>query len=425
MTHQIPFDINNQRVHEPWEDSSHAVYAPREDSNQWVHQPWEDSNHAVHEPWEDSNQWVHQPWEDSNHAVYEPWEDSNHAVYEPWEDSNRAVHEPWEYSNHVDPRLVSTKNDESPAPSQEPTRQELSTVTNGLRRPLDASPTLGTTLWQFAREAYQTREDVFPENRVRLFTREMSGSDSSQGRARDIVVRGLNSIGGPCEPIGNKFKTITCAVKVGDNPPIGNPFSFRDSLTFSSDVREKDMPCFRLTFKRFPAINSSSASRQRARAFARDGSSVLADVPGQASSLGSAASAQYREPLFPNIIVRWYTHTDAGPRNMLHGLSYTRVMPSPGDLCGDAEIIKLCPEDQLMEYLIRMTWISNDPMIEKNVNFPELKRHLHPDIQANLDALELRENQPQEVVIWFLNPLGRDATNLEELVQSLPKRGFM
>ncbi len=414
MTHQIPFDINNQRVHKPREDSNHAVHEPRENSNQWVHEPWEDSNQWVHEPWEDSNQWVHEPWEDSNQWVHEPWED-----FSQW------VHEPWEYSNHVDPRLVSTKNDESPASGQEPTRQELSTITNGLHRTLDASPTLDTTLWHVAREAYQTREDVFPENRVRLFTREMSGSESSQGRAGDIVVRGLNSMGGPCEPIGNKFKTITCAVKVGDNPPIGNPFSFSDSLTFSSDVREKDMPCFRLTFKRFPAIISSSASLQRARAFARDGSSVLAGVPGQSSSLGSAASAQYREPLFPDIIVRWYTHTDAGPRNMLHGLSYTRVMPSPGDMCGDAEIIKLCPEDQLMEYLIRMTWISNDPMLEKNVNFSELKRHLHPDIQANLDALELREIQPQEVVIWFLNLLGRNATNLEELGQSLPKRGFM
>ena len=50
---------------------------------------------------------------------------------------------------------------------------------------------------------------------------------------------------------------------------------------------------------------------------------------------------------------------------------------------------------------------------------------LHPDIQTNLDALELRENQPQEVVIWFLNPLGRDATNLKELVQSLSQPGFM
>ena len=68
----------------------------------------------------------------------------------------------------------------------------MSTVTDGLRRTLETSPTQGVIARPFVnhstqeksivmeqmQEAYRLHEDAFPKNSVRVLTREMSGSNS-------------------------------------------------------------------------------------------------------------------------------------------------------------------------------------------------------------------------------------------------------
>lgn len=101
-------------------------------------------------------------------------------------------------------------------------------------------------------------------------------------------------------------------------------------------------------------------------------------------------------------------------------------MKYPGDLKGDSDpIIQLCPEGpegKLMERLIRMTWVSTSPLFWR-YDDEKSKMLLVPPIRANLDALE-NMPQPKEITIWFLNPWGLDATNLQGLVESFPGGGL-
>ena len=200
------------------------------------------------------------------------------------------------------------------------------------------------------------------------------------------------------ERIRPKYMRISCAIKVEGCRIVGNPFvpDATAYALFSAHARPEDKPCLRLDFDFNQILGQSFDERVIPHFLASRISRFRLDAVNDGPII---------EPFVP-LAVKWY----AG--HVKH-LGYGRAVQPPGDLDGDAEVIQWCPEDGLMERLIRMTWVSTSPSLwpynERS------KESLFPDLRANLDTLKEKIHS-KKITIWFLNPGGLDATTLQELV---------
>ena len=250
-------------------------------------------------------------------------------------------------------------------------------------------------------------EDSSTEGRDRAYSIDTNPWDDSLESPRDIPKRSLNPLAKEFIPkehlisnerIRPKYTRISCAIKVEGCEIVGKPFvpDATAPALFSAHARPGDKPCLRLDFDFYQILEQPFDTRL-----------IPHFVPSRISRirLDAVNDGPIIEPFVP-LTVRWY----AGHVKLL---GYGRAVEPPGDLDGDAEVIQLCPEDRLMERLIRMAWVSTSPALwpynERS------KESLFPDLRANLDALK-EKNQSKEITIWFRNPGGLDATTLQELV---------
>ena len=261
-----------------------------------------------------------------------------------------------------------------------------------------------------------TYQDRFDVNRWRVH--ETWESDSTISRTTNDTDptatsggegRPFNALAKEFIPLDQRFWRIRCAIKVEGCRVFGNPFPHNDATyaLFSADARPFDMPCIRLEFDfnqiLKPPYDFSGIPLSKAGAFA-----ALSSV----CTGPSIECTEFGDPFAP-LTLRWYRG------NTIDHVCYRRVVGGLGDWLGDEEVIRLCPEGRLMERLIRMTWVSTLPML-----WPKLRKvrsKIAFDVEANLCAL-LGQDQPREISIWFLNPWGLDATNLQELADSYSRR---
>lgn len=207
----------------------------------------------------------------------------------------------------------------------------------------------------------------------------------------------------------HKVPSRSCAFKVGNSEIFGNPFVPNDDAQalFSAYALPNAMPCLRLEIGFNQVLDEPYDGILTSRI---ENGSRKAYFIVNSSNIGPSF-----QRFFPPT-VRWCT------RHVID-LGYRRAVQYPGDLNDDAEVIQLCPEGpekrlehRPMERLISMTWVSTSPHVWR-YNDERTKKMLAPPVRASLDALE-NKRQPEEITIWFLNPWGLDATDLEWLVQA-------